>query len=376
MEILQKIKTLSDASKYDNCCSTSSKRQSYGRDRIGNAASAGICHSYTEAGSCVALYKTLFTNSCSFDCKYCINSTKCNKNITSFKPDELAKVFMKLYIRNYVEGLFLSSGIPKDPDSITEKMVESVKILRNKYKFHGYIHFKALPGVNKDLLKQAAEFSDRVSVNLEAPNKSRMNDISDIKDYKIDILRRQAWLKRMKPPAGQTTQFVVGGADETDLEILKMTDWEYKNIELKRAYFSVFSPVKGTPLENKPKQEMKRENRLYNCDWLLRKYDFKLNEIKNIMDEGMLPRNDPKIFIARNYFNKPIDLNEATYDELIRIPGIGPLSVSRIQKMQKTNEIIYKREQLKNIGIVLKRATPFIKINGVSQKTLGDYDEK
>ena len=152
-----------------------------------------------------------------------------------------------------------------------------------------------------------------------------------------------------------------------------MTKWEYENIELKRAYFSVFSPIKGTPLENQQKQPLLRENRLYNCDWLLRKYGFKFKEIKDIMYDGMLPKEDPKVHIARNYFNKPIDVNDATYDDLVRVPGIGIQSAMRIIKLQKSNQNITKREQLKSIGIVLKRATPFIKINGMSQKRLGEF---
>lgn len=372
MNTLNKIKILADASKFDSCASSASNRKTTTNDRIGNAAGCGICHSFTEDGRCISLYKTLYSNTCSHDCKYCQNAAGCNKKPASFTPDELAKTFMSLYVRNYVEGLFLSSAVVKDADRTTEQMIDAIQLIRTQYKFQGYIHFKVLPGTSYDLIKQASEFSDRMSVNLEAPNKSRMSEISSVKDYKIDILRRQSWLKRMKIPSGQTTQLVVGGSDETDLEILNMIDWEYKNIELKRGYYSAFTPVENTPFENKSKQPLLREHRLYNVDFMMRKYFINLREFKEVMDNGMLPKEDPKVVLARNYFDNPVDVNHADWNSLIRIPGIGPTNAHRILEIQNSKTLITKKH-LHNMGVVLKRALPFIKIDGYHQKTLAGF---
>ncbi|MBD3164522.1 putative DNA modification/repair radical SAM protein [Candidatus Woesearchaeota archaeon] len=373
MNTLQKVGILGDSAKWDSCASSASPRKIKTNDRIGNAAGCGICHSFTEDGRCISLWKTLYSNACSFDCKYCPNSAGCNINKARFGPEEFARVFMSLYVRNYVEGLFISSAVEKDADRTTESMIGAVELIRNKYKFQGYIHFKVLPGTNYDLIKHASDFSDRMSVNLEAPNKSRMSEISSVKDYKTDILRRQAWLKRMKIPSGQTTQLVVGGSGETDLEILKMIDWEYKNIGLKRGYYSAFSPVPKTPLQFKDKTPLAREKRLYNIDFMLRKYDIPLNEFREIMDNGMLPGIDPKLALARKHFDSGIDLNEAGWNELIRVPGIGPRSAHRILELRKSRVKLKKKEQLKNIGVVLKRALPFIEIDGKRQRMLIEY---
>lgn len=371
----QKIRILGEAGKWDTCASSASPRKVSvnNNNRIGNTAISGICHSFTENGRCISLFKTLMTNSCIYDCKYCQNSTKCNNRKTMYEPQELAKVFMNLYTRNYVEGLFLSSGVLKNADFTTEKMLEAVRLIRNKYLFKGYIHLKILPGTSKELIKQATEIADRVSVNIEAPNTSRLSMLSDIKNYKTDILRRQAWIKRTNTPAGQTTQLVVGGSNETDLEILKMANWEYENLDLKRIYYSAFNPVEKTPLEKKEKTPLQREHRLYNVDFMMRKYDIKLKEFKNIMEDGNLPKEDPKVALARNYFDKSIEINEAKEEDLIRIPGIGQISLNRIIHLRKQGIKIKKREELHSIGVVLKRADPFIKIGGNYQCKLNSY---
>ena len=371
MDVMQKVKILGEASKFDSCASSSSNRKAKGNDRIGNAVGCGICHAFTQDGRCISLFKTLYTNACVHDCKYCQNTT-C-KNVTMYDPEELAKVFMKLYVRNYVEGLFLSSGVMKDANHTTEKMLEAVNLIRNKYNFQGYVHFKVLPGTNYELIKQASEIADRLSVNLEAPNKSRMSEISSVKDYKIDILRRQAWIKRMKLHSGQTTQLVVGASDETDMEILKMIDWEYDNVNLKRGYYSAFVPVEKTKLEFKDRTPLQREHRLYNVDFMMRKYGIRLKEFKEVMDDGMLPKEDPKVVLAREYFDGPVDINSADFNTLIRIPGMGPSSVQRVMALQRKGTKITKNEQLHNIGVVLKRALPFIKIDGKYQSRLSAF---
>ncbi|MFA6089416.1 MAG: putative DNA modification/repair radical SAM protein [Candidatus Woesearchaeota archaeon] len=373
MEILEKVKILGASGKWDVCASSCSTRKVTTNDRIGDAASSGICHSFTENGRCISLFKTLLTNKCSYDCRYCQNSSHCKKQVANYEPEELAKVFMTLYVKNYVEGLFISSGIEKDANESTEKMIQAVELIRMKYKFQGYIHFKALPGADRNLIKHASTFADRISVNLEQPNKARMNEVSSVKDYKIDILRRQKWIQNLNLPSGQTTQLVVGGSDESDLEILRMVDWEYENVELNRAYYSAFTPIKATPFEFKNQTPYEREHRLYNVDFMMRKYDISLSEFRNILVDENLPKGDPKIHLARLRFNRPIDLNSASKEDILRVPGIGPQSAEKILSLQSKNIKIEKREQLASIGVVLKRAEPFIKINGIAQKTLGEF---
>lgn len=368
---LDKVRALGAAGKFDVCASSSSTRKVSGNEYIGHPASSGICHSFTENGRCISLFKTLMTNGCTYDCKYCQNSSHCTKKVYTYQPEELANVFMNLFLGNYVEGLFLSSGIPNDPDKMTEKMLEAVRILREKHKFQGYIHFKILPGTNNDLIKQAALLADRLSVNLEAPNKSRMSMISSVKEYSTDILRRQSWIKRTKLPAGQTTQLVIGGSDESDMEILRMADWQYKNLGLKRVYYSAFHPVEGTPLSKKERIPLEREHQLYSVDFMIRKYDIKIKEFKDIMIDENLPKGDPKIHLARNYFSERIDVNSATREELLRVPGIGPRSVDRIISVRE-NTIVGKKE-LEYIGVVMKRAEPFLSIEGKTQTTLGAF---
>ena len=285
-------------------------------------------------------------------------------------PEELAKTFMQYRKNNLVDGLFLSTGIPKDPQAIMDKMLDTLEIIRYRHRFQGYIHLKILPGASYGSIKRASHLAQRLSINIEAPNKDRLSDLSTTKDYKIDILRRQRWLKNMDLSHGHTTQFVVGAGSETDLEILNMLDFEYNNFNLQRAYFSAFAPCRGTALEKKEKTKKQREIRLYNTDFLLRKYNFKIKEIKEILDDdNNLPKKDPKTLIAKNYFEKPVDINSATYTELLHIPGIGDISAKRIIEKRKDTPI-KKRQDLKKTGVILKRADPFLKINGWHQRTL------
>jgi len=373
MSLLEKVKVLGDAGKWDTCASSASPRKVHGSDRIGNVAAGGICHSFTESGRCISLFKTLMTNNCALDCKYCQNSSHCRKNPVMYEPEELAKVFMHLYTGNYVEGLFLSSGVFKNPDYTLQKMLDAVRLIRDKYKFSGYIHFKILPGTNKDLVKQAGECADRLSVNLEAPSESRLAEISSVKDYKSDILKRQEWIKDLKIPAGQTTQLVVGGSGETDDEILRTVEWEYETMNLRRVYYSAFTPISDTPMQHQDKTPLEREHRLYCVDFMMRKYGIPLQEFKVIMESGNLPVGDPKIHLARCNFDGAVDVNTAAYEELLRVPGIGPTSAYRITQLQKSNTRITKRAQLHSMGVVLKRAEPFIKINGHTQSRMLEY---
>jgi putative DNA modification/repair radical SAM protein len=424
---LEKIRILGENSKYDICASTASSRTDkypklFGnsKDFIGNTASAGICHSYTPDGRCMSLFKTLYTNKCIYSCKYCF-SHNCKKRL-SFTPEEYARTFMKLYSMNVVEGVFISSGVCGSADDTTEDMLEAIRLLRFKYKFQGYVHFKALPGVSQSLLKEAITLSDRISINSEASTKEHLAEIAEQKDFYNDIVLRQRWLKQIRirhndealkimkdhrqdhelkfqekmikdrredgykkfrwdgAPilnSGQTTQFVIGAAEhETDWDLLKRIDNDYKMIDLRRAYFSSFIPIEGTPLSAKQAAPLEREHRLYQTDWLLRIYHYKLNDLKEVInEEGNLPRGDPKIHLATEHFKDrgPVDPNNAPYQDLIRVPGIGPISAKRIINL-RTQKISFKRRQdLKSVGVILKRADPYLKINGNSQTTIEKF---
>jgi predicted DNA-binding helix-hairpin-helix protein len=365
MEILEKAKILSHSGKYDSCGPKMCEVKV-------NSGLGGIYYAKAEHKTC-RLFKTLMTNSCSFDCKYCENSTSCkNKQKASYEPKELAKVFNHLHKNLAVEGLFLTSGIGSNPDKTTESMIEAVKILRNKYKFYGYVHFKVLPGTSYDLIKQASFISTRMSINLEAPNKGVLSELSSCKEYKTDILRRQAWLSRFNLSGGQTTQMMVT-KHSTDKDVLKMTDWEYTNFKLKRVYYSAFRPVEGTPLENDKPEPMSRQNHLYNADFLLKQYNFKLKEFENVFENGMLPKEDPKLAIAKANFDRAIDINEADYEELIRIPGIGPKTANNILQFVQNKGKITKYEELNNLGTFVDRAKPFIEVDGKRQKMLVEF---
>ncbi|MFX1429285.1 MAG: putative DNA modification/repair radical SAM protein [Promethearchaeota archaeon] len=425
--VLEKIRILGENSKYDICASTASSRTDkypklFGDSKnwIGATASGGICHSYTPDGRCMSLFKTLFTNKCIYNCKYCF-SHNCRKKM-SFTPEEYARTFMKLYSMNVAEGVFISSGVCGSADTTTEQMLEAIRLLRYKYKFQGYVHFKCLPGVSQYLLKEAVTLSDRISINMEASSKVHLAEIADQKDFNNDIITRQRWLKQIRTAhnentlkimkdlkqdkqlkfqekmikdrrengykkfrwdgapilnSGQTTQFVIGAAEnETDFELLKRIDWGYKQIDLRRAYFSSFIPIEGTPLASKQAAPLAREHRLYQSDWLLRIYHYKLHDLMEIINEnGNLPFGDPKIHLARKYFkdHNLINPNEASYQELLRVPGIGPISAKRIINLREKNFVFNKRKDLRSVGVVLKRADPFLKLNGNSQTTILNF---
>lgn len=424
---LEKIRVLGENSKYDICASTASSRTKkypklFGDSKgwIGATASAGICHSYTPDGRCMSLFKTLYSNKCIFNCKYCF-SHSCKQKM-SFTPEEYARTFMKLYSMNVVEGVFISSAVCKSADKTTEEMLEVINLLRFKYKFQGYIHFKCLPGVSQYLLKEAISLADRISINSEASTKEYLAEIAEQKDLNNDILTRQKWIKSFRIKhneealkilkdlkedcqldfqekmiknhrkdgyksfrwdgapilnSGQTTQFVVGANEnETDFDLLKRIDWGYKKVDLRRAYFSSFIPIKGSPLENKQGASLTREHRLYQSDWLLRIYHYTLKELKEILtDKGNLPEGDPKVHLARQHIKRfgPIDPNRASYNDLLRIPGIGPVSAKRIINLRSQKFTFKRRVELKSVGVVLKRADPFILLDGQHQNMISNF---
>jgi predicted DNA-binding helix-hairpin-helix protein len=362
----EKLGALGSATKHDVCASTFSPR---------SPALPGICHSFTRDGRCVSLFKTLYTNYCIHQCNYCINASGCSRGKTfSYSPEELAKITISLYRSNYIEGLFLSSGSGRNEDTIMEKMIETARLLREKYCFQGYIHLKVLPGASRSHIGEAMELSDRVSVNLEAATASFMSEICTSKDYEIDILQRQRYIRdlmsKINLPAGQTTQIVVGAGLESDFEIFKRVLLEYGEIGVSRTYFSAFCPQKGTAFEGREPQPLWREHRLYQMDWLYRIYHFHHRELDLAFDEdGFLSNSDPKMAIARELMDSPVDPRSASYQELIRVPGIGPKSAQRIMALRQ-KEVSLGKAELASIGVRIRRASPFLKINGWRDSTL------
>lgn len=361
MDILKKANLLSNSGQFDSCGPKAC-------DVKLNNGLGGIYHAKSEHKDC-RIFKTLMDNRCSFDCNYCGNRAGCTKQKAHYEPDELAKLFTDLHWRHRVDGLFLSSGVSGNPDKATEKMIEAVKLLRLRYNFRGYIHFKVLPGTSFHLIKEASEYSTRMSVNIEAPNKSVLSELSSTKDFKSDILRRQAWISKLKLPGGQSTQVIINDFS-TDEEILKMMRWQYEKLSLKRMYYASFRPVEGTPMEDEKPAPSYRERHLYNIDFLARLYSFDFKEFLSIMDDGMLPNEDPKLALARQTIDKPVDVNEASYEELIRVPGIGPKSARRIVCSQNK---IKKYSELKDFGANVMMAKPFIDVDGKRQSVLSTF---
>lgn len=329
----------------------------------------GIYTAKAEHKTC-RLFKTVMTNKCSFDCKYCsnANTNSCKKKGVSYKPEELAGLFDYLVKKLDVHGLFLSSAVNRDPDKMTEEMLKAVKLIRFKYRFRGYIHFKVLPGTSYELVKRASELSQRMSINIEAPNKSVMSELSSCKDFKIDILKRQAWIAKLSK--SQTTQFIVSDFS-SDRDILKMLKWEYEKLKLSRIYFAAFKPVKGSLMENYSAVPDFRQNHLYNVDFLIRRYKYDLKEVESVFsDSGMLPNEDPKLAIAKANFNRAVDINEMSLRDLLRVPGIGPKTARRI--VDRKGQIKCYSD-LDKLGGSVKRAKPFVKVGGWSQRMLGNY---
>ena len=363
----EKLSTLGEGTRHDVCASTFSPRE---------IPMPGICHAFTQDGRCVSLFKTLYTNHCTHQCSYCTNASNCSRKARAFSytPEELANITLSLYRSNYIEGLFLSSGAGRDEDTVMEKMVETARLLRQKHAFSGYIHLKVLPGSTRAHIQEAMQFADRVSINLEAASASHMNEICATKNYESDILQRQRYIRDLTAknilPAGQTTQLVVGAAGESDEEIFKRVLYEYKEIGVRRAYYSAFSPQRGTPFENREGQPLWREHRLYQMDWLFRVYHFQPGEISHAFNEnGYLCNADPKMAIAREFMDGPVDPNTAPFRQLLRVPGIGPRSAQRIVAFRKRQPIA-ARAELAAMGVRIKRAAPFLKINGWRDTTL------
>lgn len=366
VDTLEKLRILGGAAKYDVCAATGCNAGS--SSGFLGAARDVVCHSFLPDGRCVSLFRVLMTNNCQKDCFYCPNRVQRDVPRTSFQAEELARLFMEFYRRNYVEGLFLSSGVSHMPSTTMNEMINTVELLRYKYKYRGYIHLKVLPGAGYDYIERASSLVTRVSINMEAPNQERLSRLSRTKFLKDDVLRRMKWIKKLQRgkafPAGQTTQFIVGAAGESDYELLHTVTNLYKEVGLRRAYFSAFQPVAKTPLEGLKGTPLLREHRLYQADILMRQYGFNFEELSFNKENNLSMQVDPKMMIALKHIGKyPLEVNRASYKELLRVPGIGQTSASRIIKARRSFRIS-SVEELKKMGVVVKRALPFLTVAG------------
>ena len=378
--IEEKLRILSDAAKYDVSCSSSGSSRKNTNNGLGNAAINGICHSWSADGRCISLLKILMTNYCIYDCKYCINRKDNDIERAMLTPDEIVKLTINFYRRNYIEGLFLSSGIIKSADYTMELMIAVAKKLRLEEKFNGYIHMKVIPGASRQLINEIGLYVDRVSVNIEfaennalkllAPDKKATDISTSMGLIRKNMLENAEDEKLFKStpsfvPAGQTTQMIIGASGESDYSILTRSENLYKNFDLKRVYYSGYVPVNKSEILVNIEQAvpMIREHRLYQADWLLRFYEFKADEILDEKDPFVDPLLDPKTnWAIKNSHFFPIEINKASYKELLRVPGIGVTSAKHIVMTRKYSTIRY--EHLKKLGIVIKRAKYFITVNG------------
>jgi len=381
LSIQDKIAILAESAKYDVSCSSSGSEHNYKTGELGNTHKSGICHTFTSDGRCVSLLKVLLSNICIYDCAYCINRVSNDIRRTAFTPRELADITINFYKRNYIEGLFLSSGIIKNEDHTMGLLLQTLRILRHEYRFNGYIHVKLIPGSSKELIHEATLLANRVSSNIElpsakslallAPQKSKETLLSPLK-YARDIT-----LERLNKPISMSTQMIIGATGESDFEILKLTSSLYQKALLKRVYYSAYIPVNEhkhlpSPLHVKP--PLAREHRLYQADWLLRFYGFSYDEIVDV-NENLDIQFDPKTHWAlRHLEHFPIDINTAPLHTLIRIPGIGVRGAQKILQARRFKTLQF--EDLKQLKIPLKRARYFIVAGKNYQKEVPLYEER
>lgn len=375
MDVFEKLKILTDAAKYDVACTSSGVDRASGGDGIGSAASCGICHTFSADGRCVSLLKILMSNVCSYDCSYCVNRKSNDVPRATFTPREIAELTINFYRRNYIEGLFLSSAVVGDPTRTTELMTEALRILREEYKFYGYIHTKAIPGADSDAIYRLGLFADRMSVNIElpsekslnllAPDKTRGSIIAPMTQIRDGITESSRAIAKYKhaprfAPAGQSTQMIVGASGESDCQILNLTESLYNNYRLKRVFYSAYVPTVSSSLlpSTDTKPPLLREHRLYQADWLLRYYGFKAKELLSDGENFNL-YIDPKCNWALAHLEFfPVNVNKASYEQLLRVPGIGVRSAKRIVAARRSRAL--DMSALKRIGVVLKRAKYFI----------------
>ncbi|RLJ73422.1 putative DNA modification/repair radical SAM protein [Pedobacter alluvionis] len=374
--IREKLNILADAAKYDVSCSSSGGTRKNDTKGLGNSHTSGICHTYTEDGRCVSLLKILLTNHCIYDCLFCVSRKSNDIKRAAFTVDEVVELTMNFYRRNYIEGLFLSSGIFKNADFTMERLLLVVKKLRLEQNYNGYIHLKTIPGASDELIKEAGLYADRMSINLEMPTEAGLKLLAPEKNHAdvikpLDFVQKQitqftADKKLIKHvpkfvPAGQSTQMVIGATPESDKDIMYTANAFYKNFSLKRVYYSGYVPISNDSrmpvLGTQP--PLLRENRLYQTDWLMRFYGFKVQEILNDANPNLDVDIDPKLSWAiRNMQHFPVDINTADYKMILRIPGIGVMSAKKIVQARKFGKL--RIDQLKKIGVAYNRAKHFI----------------
>ncbi len=378
--LFEKLKILADSAKYDVACTSSGIDRTAARNGIGSATAAGCCHSFAADGRCISLLKVLMSNACVFDCKYCVNRKSNDTPRAMFSPRELAELTMHFYRRNYIEGLFLSSGVVKNADYTCELMIEALRILREEYRFAGYIHAKAIPGASEELLNRLGLLADRMSINIEMPSEKSLgllcpektkeavlNPMGFIRDRKIEN-RQEIAVYRNVPrfaPAGQSTQMIIGATPETDYQILNLAEGLYKKYALKRVFFSAYMPVVDNSLlpSVHTRPQLLREHRLYQADWLLRFYRFRASEILDAEHQTFNPFIDPKCNWALQHMGAfPVEANHAAYEELLRVPGIGVRSARRIVAARREGMLGF--DDLKKLGVMLKRARYFLLCGG------------
>lgn len=388
MTISEKLKILTDAAKYDVACTSSGVNRQNKGDGMGNAEACGICHTFSSDGRCVSLLKILFTNECIFDCKYCLNRSSNDVPRASFTPDEICTLTMEFYRRNYIEGLFLSSGIIKNPDFTMSLIYEAIWKLRNEHHFYGYIHVKGIPGTSPEIIEKIGYLADRMSVNLElptadglkalAPHKNRKNILTPMRQIQngrkyllptknegYALPARRGDKRSNFVPAGQSTQMIIGATPESDYQLMMVTEALYNNYKLKRVFYSAFVDVNqniSLPAKSMA-TPLLREHRLYQADWLLRFYGFQAEELLSEEQPNFNVMLDPKCDWAIRHIEMfPVEIMKADYYLLLRVPGLGVTSAKRIVSARRQRTLDF--EALKKMGVVLKRAAYFITCNG------------
>ena len=382
MDVLEKLTILTDAAKYDAACTSSGAKRGFRKGMIGctSSAVAGCCHTFSADGRCVTLLKVLLTNCCVYDCKYCVNRRSNDTRRAMFTPEELADLTIQFYRRNYIEGLFLSSGVFRSPDYTTELMIRALSILRNQYRFNGYIHAKAIPGTSPELVERLGYLADRLSVNIELPSEAGLKTLAPDKTKKailapmgqirnrVTANKEELVKYRHAPkfaPAGQSTQLIVGATQDSDFHILRLTQGLYDQYRLKRVFYSAYVPVVENALlpSKDVKPPLLREHRLYQADWLLRFYGFRAEELLDETTPDFNPQVDPKCSWALAHLDFfPVEVNTADYETLLRVPGVGVTSAKRILVSRRAGRL--RIDDLRKLGVVMKRAQYFLTASG------------
>ena len=377
MELSEKIRILSDAAKYDVSCSSSGSSRKNKKNGMGNASISGICHSWSEDGRCISLLKILFTNHCIYNCNYCINARSVDSKRASFTVDEVVDLTINFYKRNYIEGLFLSSGIFKSCDYTMEKLIEVAKKLRTEKNFNGYIHMKAIPGASEDLIRELGRYVDRMSINIELPTKESLALLAPEKSIDeitkpMDLVSKTLFMNSLEKksysrenlflPAGQTTQMIVGAGNIHDIDVITRSQMLYDDYSLKRVYYSSYVPVRENSNLPNISTPLIREHRIYQADFLMRFYGFNSRDLLSHEKKDFDLNLDPKMDWAIDNFTDPVEINKASLDELLKVPGFGPKAARKIVKARRAFPL--KFEDLKKLRISTKRAVNFITVSG------------